>query len=493
MTASLDIDTTSGRVSGTLTGGPDRVRVWRGLPYAAAPIGELRWRAPQAAPRWTGVRQATAFGADSMQAPMPASQAAAVNEDGLYLNVWSPVAAEPAALPVMVWIHGGGFTGGSGADARSEGSMLAAQGVVVVSFNYRTGLFGYLAHPALSAETAQRSSGNYGLLDQLAALAWVRDNIAGFGGDPANITVFGVSAGSASISLLLVSPLARGLFQQAILHSPGCARPLASLADAEQAGRAIGDDIAALRRLPATELLALTHKLAPAVRGLTTPRVLRPIRDGWLIPEDERPAFLAGRLQRMPIIVGTNLDEGSLLTQSWPVNNCAELQALLQANFPHDVAQALATYPADTDPQARPRVAEAFADTQFNYGARLLVRSMARVEPRTWRYLFTRRRPGQADGPHHGDEVAYVFGQLAAGRGAEALAFDAVDLAVSQSMIRAWVAFARHGDPNGAGPALWPAYREDQDLQQVFGDRSAIEGDPRRQALDFLEQYFSRI
>ena len=488
MSATLEVGTTRGRVSGALHGS---VRAWKGIPYAAPPVGGLRWRAPQPMPAWSGLRPALAFGPDFPQAPSPLLRAGAMSEDCLYLNVWAPAQAEPGSLPVMVWLHGGGFVGGSGADARCDGALLAQQGVVVVSFNYRSGAFGYLSHPMLSRESAQRASGNYGLLDQLAALQWMRDNIAGFGGDAARVTAFGVSAGSASVALLFTVPAADGLFQRAILHSPGTARPLATLADAEALGATLGPDIDALRALSAAQVFALTPRLNPTVRGLTTPRVLRPIRDGWLIREDERPAFLAGRLHKMPLVVGTNLDEGSLLTRAWPVHTAADNRALIEANFARAFDEAWAFYGTERDADAKGRVAEAFADTQFNCGARLLLRAMTRQGERCWRYLFTRRRPEQGDGPHHGDEVGYVFGQLAVGRTARPEPFDAIDETVSRAMMRAWVAFARDGDPNADGSPAWPVFSVHDERHLEFGDTIATGTDRRRAQLDFLERYYS--
>ncbi|MEQ1806149.1 MAG: carboxylesterase family protein [Burkholderiaceae bacterium] len=489
----LTVATCSGAVQGVMAAsaaaGPG-VRVWRGIPYAAAPVGPLRWRAPQPAGAWPGVRLAHEFGADFPQAPLPVSRAPTQSEDCLMLNIWVPAAPASSRLPVMVWLHGGGFTGGSGADARCEGMGLAQHGVIVVTFNYRSGLFGFLAHPGLNRESEHGVSGNYGLLDQLAALRWVRDNIEGFGGDPQRVTVFGVSAGSASIALLLTSPHAHGLFHRAIAHSPGTARPLASLQDAELAGATLGDDIDALRRLSATDILALTPRLAPKVRGLTTPRVLRPIRDGWVIPEDERPVFKQGRLHAMPLIVGTNRDEGSLLTAAWPMRTLAEHRQLIAANFAGATQQALARYPAASDADVRASVAAMFGDTQFNYGARLLAQAMSRVEPRTWRYLFTRRRPGQMDGPHHGDEVAHVFGNLAVGRGSEAAAFDARDEELSAALRRAWVAFAMHGDPNAPGSASWSRFTQAGDGHLEFGDAIQSGSAWRCEQLDFLDRFY---
>jgi para-nitrobenzyl esterase len=372
------IRTALGTVAGAMTGaaGRDAVRVFKGIPFAEPPVGELRWRPPQPASPWQGVRMATEFGPDCPQTGEIGSRAPRQGEDCLYLNIWSPADAKPGSLPVMVWIHGGSYVSGSGSEERLDGARLAREGAVVVTINYRVGLFGFLAHPALSGESPHGSSSNYGLLDQILAFQWVKENIDGFGGNPDRVTAFGVSAGSASISLLLASPLGKDLFQQAILESPGAARRLASLAEAEAAGTALGNDIDALRRRSGTEILGMTSLLAPKVRGLTTPRVLRPIRDGWVIPEDERPVFKSGRLHAMPIILGTNTDEGTEATASWPFDTVTQYRALVESNFPGFADVALSLYPAGGDGEVRARVAELFADTQFNYGTRLLAQAM---------------------------------------------------------------------------------------------------------------------
>ena len=483
MDSFVEVATRAGRLRGQRAGAG---AVFLGIPYAAPPVGALRWRAPQPLQPFGGVRDALAFGPDFPQAANPNLRAPRQDEDCLYLNVWTPASEPGAALPVLVWLHGGGFTSGSGSDRRCDGAALAAEGAVVVTLNYRSGLFGFLAHPALSAESAHGVSGNYGLLDQMAALAWVRDNIGAFGGDATRVTVFGVSAGSASISLLLAAPLAKGLFQRAILHSPGAGRPLASLQQAQQAGLSLGADLAALRALPAHEVLARTSLLNPKVRGLTTPRVLRPIRDGWLLPEDERPVFQAGRLHAMPMIVGSNADEGTLLTKAWPVDTLAAYREQVETNFGAQAAEARALYPAQDDAQARPAVAALFADTQFNYGTRLLAQGMAKVEPRTYKYLFLRRRPGQPDGPHHGEEVAHAFGNVE-GTGA----FDAVDQELSRAMRKYWVAFAASGDPNGGGLPRWDTYRPRDDNHLVLADRIAPGAGWRQPQLDFLERFYA--
>lgn len=463
--------------------------IFLGIPYAAAPVGPLRWRPPQPVRAWSGVRDALAFGPDAPQLPNPWSRAPRQDEDCLYLNVWTPAPGAASRLPVLVWLHGGGFAGGSGAEQYCDGARLASEGAVVVTLNYRCGLFGFLAHPALSAESGERVSGNYGLLDQLAALEWVRANIAAFGGDPGRITAFGMSAGSASLSLLLASPRARGSFDRAILQSPGAARPLATLEQAQEAGRRLGDDLGALRALPAQELLARTSLLQPAVRGLTTPRVLRPIRDGWLLPEDERPAFRAGRMHAMPLIVGSNTDEGSLLTRTWPVDSVVAWSELVEANFGACAGEAMALYPAQADADARAAVGAMFADTQFNYGTRLLARSMAKLEPRTFKYLFARRRPHQQDGPHHGDETAHAFGNHAAAAPGATADFDAKDDALSSTMRRAWIAFAASGDPNTDGVPRWDAYDPAQDNHLVLDAPTGTGAGWRRAQLDFLDRF----
>ena len=385
--------------SGLLSGTGDAIRVFKSIPFAAPPVGERRWRPPEPVEAWQGVRDATAFGADCPQEMRPGSRAGRTDEDCLTLNVWTPARAAGEALPVMVWFYGGSFLFGSASDIRFDGEAFARKDVVLVTANYRVGLFGYLAHPDLSRESPHGASGNYGLLDQIAALAWVQRNIAAFGGDPTRVTAFGVSAGSASIAMLLTSPLAAGLFQRAILESPGAFRPLASLAEAEQAGTTLGPDIAALRQMSAAEILARTNLLVPKVRGLTTPRVLRPIRDGWVMREDERDAFAAGRFHAMPLIVGGNADEGATLTATWPMRTPADLQALAAENFPRALDAAAALYPAARDDEVRGRVAEMFADTQFNYGIWQSARGMSGRVPQTWRYLFLRRRAGRPRWP----------------------------------------------------------------------------------------------
>jgi para-nitrobenzyl esterase len=245
--------------------------------------------------------------------------------------------------------------------------------------------------------------------------------------------------------------------------------------------------------MSAAEVLAKTDLLVPKVRGLTTPRVLRPIRDGWVIREDEREAFKAGRFQAMPLIVGGNADEGATLTAAWPMRTLDDLRALAGTNFPQAVETVDGLYPAAHEGEVRGRVAEMFADTQFNYGVWQLARAMSARTPQTWRYLFLRRRVGRLDGPNHGEEVSYVFNTLGlAPPGQQVPAFDSVDAGVAEAMQAAWVRFAATGDPNGGSLPEWPAYRATDDAHLEFGDVIRAGSKWRLRQMDFLEGYFAR-
>jgi len=468
-----------------------------GIPYAAPPVGARRWQSPQPVESWLETRNCIEFGADFPQTANPLFRAPHQSEDCLYLNVWSPQHSQHPLyehgkkLPVMVWIHGGGFVGGSGSDQRSDGTLMASKGVVVVSFNYRSGVFGFLAHPELSAESDLKVSGNYGLQDQIAALKWIQKNIAHFGGDPHQVTVFGVSAGSASISLLLTCPQARGLFQQSILHSPGAARPLATLEQAEALSvRELGSDIERLRLLSEQEVFKLTSLLNPKIRGLTTPRILRPILDGVYLSENERDVFKAHCQSMLPMIVGSNLDEGSLLTKDWTIHSLDDYAGLVESNFKAYSSDALALYPVQAEDQIRSRVAELFGDTQFNYGTRLLAQSNSKQIANTWRYLFAKRRPSQIDGPHHGQEVAHVFGNLSAKVTAVDNDYDHQDQFISNAMLHYWVQFAYTGNPNQNELPAWLPYELESDNMIVFENEISKQDGFRKSNLDFIDQYF---
>jgi para-nitrobenzyl esterase len=336
----------------------------------------------------------------------------------------------------MVFIYGGAFIGGSAAYPLYDGARLAREGVVVVSFNYRVGIFGFLAHAQLSAESPQHVSGNYGLLDQIAALQWVKANIAAFGGDPARITVFGESAGAVSIAVLMTSPLAKGLFEQAILQSPTLP-PLASLAAAEKAGSAVGPQIAALRQMSAADLLAHNDSFFPrsnehTVRLTAFPA---PIVDGYLLPEQPRAVFEKGPLNAVPMIVGVNADEGRM--------------------FAGEGASAAAS--------------AAVGDATFVESARWIARGASQHQTKTFAYVFTRSVNGGPLPPTHSEELPFVFGSLEQPSFIKHPAPDADDLRLSGLMMRTWAQFAATGDPNGPGLPQWPRYERMTDPYLEFG------------------------
>ena len=483
--------TAAGPVEGSIDDGVAR---FFGIPFAAPPVGpEGRWRPPAPVEPWGSgaARPAHTFGFDCPQPPGGTTRAPGQSENCLTLNVWAPANGDGltsgAAAPVLVWFSGGSFLFGSASDPVCDGANLARRGAVVVTANYRVGLFGFLAHPDLP-------TANVGLLDMIAALDWVRANIGGFGGDPANVTAFGVSAGSASLSLLLTSPLAEGRFDRLILQSPGSFRPLATLAEAQAAAvEAFGPSIGPWLGVPAGELLGETGRLAPKVRRLMAPRVLRPIADGTVVPHDERHAYDTGAFHRVPVLVGGNLDEGSRLTAGWPIATVDAWRDLLALEFGPRADEAAQLWPVDSADEVPIGLGELFGDTQFSLGARGIAKAVAATGTPAWRYLFTRPRPVApgipSDGPHHGEEVPYVFGTLNASGGPEGgvKPTEPADWQLSAAMGSAWVRFAATGDPNGAGLPRWPTVGDDGEPYLILGDDIEVGQGHRRPQLDFLD------
>ena len=467
--------------SGTVSGVAGTIRSFKGIPFAAPPIGPLRFKPPQPPASWRGVRDSSAFGAECIQ---PGPPGASMSEDCLTLNVWTPAAAG-AALPVIVYIYGGGYAIGASSQPVFDGAFLARHGVVVVTLNYRVNVFGFLALPALSAESPLHTSGNYGILDQLAALRWVRANARAFGGDASNVTIFGESAGAGSVSALMTMPQSKGLYVRAIMDSAPVFRPELTLAQAETAGTALaaGADLATLRSMPVFDLLHRMPALDPDTRS-DLAITLGPIADGVVL-NDEAATYAQGKQNIVPIIVGNNLNEGSFFARGVPVHSLDMYTAALQKRFGAAAADARALWPAATDADAQAAEATIVGDLDINTGVRRMARTMAKVEPAVYRYLFTRSRAGVP--PGHTAELPYVFGTPNVnGVGLPAPAFDATDLAVSEAMATAYTNFAKTGNPNPPGTTTWPAYTLAADQFIVFGDTTTTGSHFRDAQLDFL-------
>jgi len=471
------VPTDAGRVQGSSSS--DEV-VFKGIPFARPPAGELRWKAPLPPKAWDGVRPAVQFAPACMQVGEIEK-----SEDCLYLNVWVPASAlssrRDRGLPVMVWTFGGSFTAGSG---NIDGIALARKGVIVVSFNYRVGTFGFLAHPQLTAESPQHASGNYGLLDAIAALRWVRDNIDRFGGDRSRVTMWGVSSGASVITALMVSPLAEGLFQQVILESPGAMRHWKSLHDAEQQGISVGRDISELRKLTASEV-PLIQNLGGArgIRPLFEPRGIGPTLDGYVLKEEEREAFEAGRVNVRGVLVGNNMDEGATFTARYPVNTIQAYREYLSSPgiFGTFGPEAFSNYPVEKDADVPRAVADGFGDSQFYFGARGIARAMASKKAKVFRYRFTRKsNGGTGHDAWHGAETAYVMGNL---KGQD---YNEDDQALSNTMMDAWTRFVSTGDPNGGAITTWPAYDSASDAYLVLDVKPEVARGMRNAQLDFI-------
>ena len=493
------LTTASGLVSGTAGVMPE-VRIFKGIPFAAPPVGDLRWRAPQPAAKWDGVRAADKFSANCVQrqaggGAFPPNggdrSATEMSEDCLYLNVYTAAKSAGEKRPVMVWIHGGAWV--SGAGAIYEGEELARKGVVMVTVNYRMGPFGFLAHPELSKESGH-GSGNYAILDQIAGLQWVQKNIAAFGGDPKRVTIFGESAGSWSVNFLIASPLGKGLFQRGIGESGGefaptrgLFEPAVALPEAEQAGIQFGEaahapSLAALRAKSADDLMKV-----PAFRSAATV-------DGFVLPEDVQTIFAKGKQNDVPVIIGSNEDEGTLFTP--PQVKAETLREQTAKRFGPNADAYLKAYPFSTDTEARAAQANSMRDEVFGWEMRNWARMQSKTgKQKVYLYFFSRVPPGPNAarmGSQHGAEIAYALNWVNGTNPAQT-AWEDVDKKLADQVSSFWVNFAATGNPNSKGQPHWPAFNAKDEQLLSIGDKIGIGPVPHKAGLDFYEGFFSRV
>ncbi len=512
--ATNQVQIATGRLAGaTLASG---IHTFKGIPYAAPPVGPRRWQAPQPAQPWQNVRPATQFGPRAMQLPLFGDmnfRSNGVSEDCLYLNVWTGAKAASEKRPVLVYFYGGGFVAGDGSEPRYDGEALAKRGIVAVTVNYRLGAFGFLAHPELTKESPHHASGNYGLLDQQAALRWVRQNIAAFGGDPAHITIGGESAGSWSVSAQMAAPGSKDLIKGAITESGSLLglQPLPTLAQGEETGVAFGTavgaaSLAALRALPAQQVLEASGKPG-------APR-FSPVVDGYFLPRQPAEIFAAGQQARVPLLVGWNSQEMTYQMVLGPAAPTLDnYRAALQKLYGDRAPEALKQYPAASDAEVEPAANNLAGDRFIAYSTWKLADAQLQTggQP-VYRYLYARPRPAMtpemgnatanlaggvtrgtgaaapappAKGAVHSAEIEYALGNLPTNK---VFAWTPDDYKLSEVMQGYFANFIKTGNPNGPGLPTWPAARPQGGQVQRLDVTTQAEPDQTRARYLFLEQ-----
>lgn len=490
------VRTHDGLVQGTAE---DGVVAYKGIPFAAPPVGDLRWHAPEPPAPWKGVKATDKFAPACMQVPavLPVFgiNPVPLSEDCLYLNVWTPAKSPKDKLAVMVWIYGGGFTSGTTRYPLYDGVNLAKKGVVVVSVAYRVGVMGFFADPELTAEQ-HGHSGNYGLMDQITGLEWVKHNISAFGGDPGRVTIFGESAGGIAVSMLAASPLAKGLFEGVISESGGNFAParkgaaggenMLTLADAEKAGAAL------LKHIDVKSIADARHLPAEVIMKDQGPDLGAPWPDfdGYVLLGDQYDLYKAGRYNDTPVLIGTNADEGALFT---PSATASGFEGMVRAGYGEYAGKILAVYPAGSDSQALHSQRDLFRDTAFAWPTWTWARLQSQTgKGKVFVYYFS-HRPHYPDAPEfkdwgaaHGAEIAYVFGNFV-----ETMPAAGTDKAVSEQVSSYWVNFAKTGDPNGAGLPAWPAFTGAAQQVMNIDDPSHAIPAPNLDKLKALDGYYA--
>jgi len=485
-----------GMISGA-TDSSGTIHVFKGIPFAAPPVGELRWKAPQPVIPWEGIKKCNAFGPSPMQGkPVPFGPWSKeylipkepISEDCLYLNVWSGAGSANEKRPVLVWIYGGGFVSGGSAVPVYDGVAMAKKGIVFVSINYRVGIFGFFALPELTKESPHNTSGNYCLLDQIAALKWVKNNIAAFGGDPDNVTIAGQSAGSMSVNCLVASPLCKGLFKRAIAESGASfiegARRSLTLADAEKEGVQLEkklnqNSLEDLRKIPAEQLLMQRW-------NYNFPKV-----DGYVLPESIPSIFREGKQNHVDLLTGWNEDDGVVFGEP---SNVEAFKKEIELQYGKSTKKLLRLYPANSDEEAASSQKRILRDRQFgiqNY-TWANVQSKKSSHP-VYVYRFARKLPASGDyvkyGAFHTGEVAYAYNNL---RFIERCPWQPVDYALEKTMSSYWANFIATGNPNGEGLPVWPAYNTRNKMTMILDENPAAKPLPDQESLDFLISVVSR-
>jgi len=508
----------SGLVAGTASGQPT-VRVFKGIPFAAPPLGENRWKAPQPVAKWDGVRQADAFGAPcaagagggrgggggrGAAAPGAAAQAApapaapprepARAEDCLYLNVWTSANSPNERRPVMVWIYGGGFTGGSGGLAWYDGENLAAKGPVIVTFNYRLGSLGFFSHPELAKESGHNASGNYGMMDALAALQWVKKNISAFGGDPNNVTIAGESAGAIMIGAIVGSPQAKGLFHRAIAESGGWMGLMMGRMTSAETAQANG--VKTMEALGAKTIAELRAKPMNELTGLSAGGL---VIDGYLIPEDISHTFASGRQNAVDVLTGSNKDEANFGVCGGGRGNATPITAETfktnaQRRFGEAADEYVKLYGVTSDAEAQPAAHIACAD-EINWNMRQWAVAQAKAGKRAYTYFFTRiptiNGGPSPNGATHTAEISYAWNNP---KGQANQTWNDVDTKLADTMSSYWVNFITKGDPNGNGLPRWPEFKDLMGGRvMVLGDTVQAESTAPAAKLSFYQAAYQRL
>ena len=495
-----------GKMAGLVLGENKDVQAFKGIPYAKPPLGPLRWKPPQPVEAWKGIRLSYEYGPACPQPDIWKDMNidfGTQSEDCLYLNVWTAAKSANEKRPVMMWIHGGGNISGASQTPSNDGEALARQGVVVVSINYRLGIFGYFAHPLLSKESLHKVSGNYGLLDQIAALKWIRKNIKAFGGDPGNVTIFGESAGAINVCYLMASPFAKGLFHRAIAESGNALGPRSSrhlrepwyaIEPMEKQGERLAKDLgcseaadplAALRALSAEKLL----EGSKATMGFTPGNTFGPVVDGWVLPDDIKAIFDVGRQNLVPLIVGSNADEGTIFIPKPPFDNVEAYRGYVQKTYGKFANDILTMYPANEPSEIRKAMCDTLGDSAFVVGARDFARAMNKAGSKAYLYHYTMKWPGPAAsfGAFHSAEMVFVFDTVKLYKNTRNVPFEEKHQSLANAMSAYWVQFAKTGNPNKKDLLKWPAYDPTKDQYIEFGEVVKLDQGLRKKKLDLWD------